>query len=223
MNNESVDQDDEDMKYEEEKESQLSSLSTIEQKFELKKYFENLSDEELNKKFKYYLYNSLIENTFNSNTLFSKLRDFNHKKKKIYQKHRLSRVSEAIDLQILIEEIYPLFHLDINICLITCEYSYEPIINVLAIDHKGGPSVHGKYFHFNYVDMEMYCNINEERGQRFKVYIKRTKYTGNVIIWLSNGGGSRGNAHGRFDKDPLEAIGSGYFKVGDQIQIIQRL
>ena len=71
--------------------------------------------------------------------------------------------------------------------------------------------------------MESYCNINTDRGQRFRVYMERTKYTGNVIIWLTSQGGSVGNAHGRFDQDPMEAIGSGYFRIGDHIQIIQRL
>ena len=184
-----------------------------------------MSDEELVKQFKYYLYNTLIENRLNvnNNNLFNDLKEFNYKKKRIYREHRLSRISEAIDLQLLFEEMYPLFYADINICLLIGQYSYQPIINVLAIDHSHGPSVHGKYFHFDMIDMEMFLDINQEKGQRFKVYIKRSKYTGNVKIWLSNGGGSRGNAHGRFDKDPMEAIGSGYFQIGDQIEIISRL
>ena len=59
-------------------------------------------------------------------------------------------------------------------------------------------------------------------GERFKVRIKRTNYTGSVILWNGANGGSKGKAHGRFDKDPI-GEGIGYFKIGDEIEILEQL
>ena len=57
---------------------------------------------------------------------------------------------------------------------------------------------------------------------RFKVRVERTEYVGFIIIWPNNNGGSSGDAHGRFDKDPI-GTPDGYFKVGDRIEILEKL
>ena len=92
-------------------------------------------------------------------------------------------------------------------------------ITVLAIDHAYGAKENGKYFHFNKQDIDNYLLRPLKENERFKVRIKRTNYTGSVIMWPSNNGGARGNAHGRFDKDPIGS-GIGYFRINDQIEIL---
>ena len=136
----------------EEKEKEVL-VPTIQEKYDMKQYFDALSGQELEEKFRYYFYNALIENSINMNALFVAFKDYNHKRRPLCQKHRLSRLSEAIDVQMMVEVVYPAVHLDINISLIICEYSYQPVIKVLAIDHSTG--VIGKYFHFDMVCV--YC------------------------------------------------------------------
>merc|ERR1712228_963769 len=96
------------------------------------------------------------------------------------------------------------------------------VITVLAIDHAHGANVNGKYFHFDKKDIDSYLLRPLKDNERFKIRVKRTNYVGSVIMWPQGNGGSRGNAHGRFDKDPIGA-GIGYFKINDQIEILSVL
>lgn len=196
----------------------------MQQKYNLKKYFDNLTDEELVVHFKRCLYDSYIKNTVDEEAVFWKIKDFDSSNNAQLNQNTLNSISKAIDLQMLIEMAQPSIRLDFNICLICCQYSAEYIIDVLAIDHNHGPSQEGRYFHFERAVLVDYLGGKEKLRQwmRFKVRIRRTDYIGFIIIWPNNNGGSRGDTHGRFDKDPI-GNPDGYFQIGDQIEILEKL
>mmetsp|Transcript_83334 Transcript_83334/g.193632 ORF Transcript_83334/g.193632 Transcript_83334/m.193632 type:complete len:283 (-) Transcript_83334:141-989(-) len=87
------------------------------------------------------------------------------------------------------------------------------VIHVLADDHAHGPSVRGKYFHFQRSNVPW---LEHDMTLTGHLVNQRTGDKGLAILWGKPNRGSAGNAHGRFD--PLPQARPTQFRVGDELQ-----
>ncbi len=74
-----------------------------------------------------------------------------------------------------------------------------PKINILSLTHKHGQKEFGKYFHFNFSDLES-LNLNEKINEPIQLNIIHPykKIKKEILIWKKNNGGTLGDSHGRF-------------------------
>jgi len=93
------------------------------------------------------------------------------------------------------------------------DFSSCASITVASVDHAFGAHVLGQYFNF-FSDEA----TQEFVGTRFVITNERSGAVGKVVVWSGVNGGSRGNAHGRFDSDPISPR-PGQFQVGDVLTI----
>lgn len=76
-------------------------------------------------------------------------------------------------------------------------------INILSLSHKHGQKDYGKYFHFNFSDLES-LNLHEDSNKSILLNIIHPvkKVEKEIIIWKKNNGGMYGDSHGRFKNNP---------------------
>merc|ERR1712154_705235 len=79
-------------------------------------------------------------------------------------------------------------------------------VNVLSIDHKSGTK--GKYFNFDMKALDAILGRKDWSGDRLEVSNGKK-----VVVWRNPNGGSKGDAHGRWDKSAKKNDWS----VGDKI------
>jgi len=79
-------------------------------------------------------------------------------------------------------------------------------VTVLSVDHKSG--VDGKYFNFAKKDLDKILGRTNWSSDRLKVSNGKE-----VVVWRNPNGGSKGDAHGRWNKDSKP----NQFKTGQKI------
>jgi len=86
--------------------------------------------------------------------------------------------------------------------------SRQCTIDVLSTDHRHTNG--GKYFNFDITALDAILGRTTWHGEKLKVGNDKT-----VIVWRNPNGGSKGDAHGRYD--PFSTAKDGDWAVGDQI------
>lgn len=79
-------------------------------------------------------------------------------------------------------------------------------VNVLSIDHESG--VEGKYFNFDKAELDAILGRDDWSNERLEVSNGKK-----VVVWRNSNGGSKGDAHGRWDKNPK----AGQFWIGQKV------
>ncbi|XP_066910658.1 uncharacterized protein [Clytia hemisphaerica] len=86
-------------------------------------------------------------------------------------------------------------------------------IPILSSDHSSGKNYIGQYFNF---DRKRIRGLHEGGSKKFRAYNLRSGLIGRVIVWGSKNGGSKGDAHGRFDNRKV-APKPGQWQPGDYL------
>merc|ERR1712190_568472 len=79
-------------------------------------------------------------------------------------------------------------------------------VTVLSVDHKSG--VDGKYFNFDKKELDAILGRTDWSNERLEVSNGKE-----VVVWRNPNGGSKGDAHGRWNKDSKP----NQFKIGQKI------
>merc|ERR1719447_406030 len=87
-------------------------------------------------------------------------------------------------------------------------------IPILSVDHKSGRS--GLYFNFNRHQIK---GLYPGKTFKFFAFNTRTNQAGRVVVWGQSNGGSIGDAHGRFDSDPVSPKVD-QWKIGDSFVVM---
>ena len=87
-------------------------------------------------------------------------------------------------------------------------------IPILSSDHKSGRM--GVYFNFDRKEIK---GLKHKQTLRFFAFNTRTNQAGRVVVWGNPNGGSIGDAHGRFDNNPV-APKNDQWKVGDSLVLM---
>jgi len=86
-------------------------------------------------------------------------------------------------------------------------------VEITSVDHAAGSNYLGKYFNFN---RQAVPGLSVGGRLEFKAFNPRTGYYGEVVVWGTSNGGSTGDAHGRFNGDPIGAF-PGQWQTGDRL------
>merc|ERR1712190_512042 len=94
-------------------------------------------------------------------------------------------------------------------------YDFDPVsckkectVEVLSVDHASG--VEGKYFNFDKKELDAILGRSDWSNERLKVGNKKV-----VAVWRNPNGGSKGDAHGRYD--PKLWAQKNDWSVGDKV------